>query len=438
MKKIKYLSSVSILPLLLFSCASSLSKEGKWIKYSVMSYITASDYSTVKPFAADMTLRYFISNSIKNPDSFEETLTSTFEKDVKYYHYIFDRHHYYYNNEEKTSYYTSLKTINDSYGTNKEVVCPKELYDLLKEGVRYTELTSGYFSFFSGRLVDFWDEILTECSDNVPYTLLDPLFNEENNELLKRLVYTTPTVEEAKHLLTFNDEKCSVIFNTLENIYYNDELLERDSASSLYRPLITAGAIAKGYATKLIQDDLISKNYTSGFLNSGSSSISHLSKPNYTKKNYQEITFADPRNLYVRVGAFKFNIYDKVNLSTSGNYSSKSYEMMINDQKIRRHHIINPYSGEPEQLHESITLVSKSFDAGQLDAFSTALLCQSEQDILAFRKKVLSEFPSFDLDIIILDLDSDKETLLIKSTSTFSSSLKVVEDCAKAKVIYFE
>ena len=102
MKKIKYLSSVSLLPLLLFSCASSLSKEGKWIKYSVMSYITASDYSTVKPFAADMTLRYFISDSIKNPDSFEETLTSTFEKDVKYYHYIFDRHHYYYNNEEKT------------------------------------------------------------------------------------------------------------------------------------------------------------------------------------------------------------------------------------------------------------------------------------------------------------------------------------------------
>ena len=188
----------------------------------------------------------------------------------------------------------------------------------------------------------------------------------------------------------------------------------------------------------MIQDDLISKNYTSGFLNSGSSSISHLSKPNYTKKNYQEITFADPRNLYVRVGAFKFNIYDKVNLSTSGNYSSKSYEMNIDGQKIRRHHIINPYSGEPEQLHESITLVSKSFDAGQLDAFSTALLSQSEQDILAFRKKVLNEFPSFDLDIIILDLDSDKETLLIKSTSTFSSSLKIVEDCAKAKVIYFE
>ena len=50
--------------------------------------------------------------------------------------------------------------------------------------------------------------------------------------------------------------------------------------------MITAGAIAKGYATKLIQDDLISKNYTSGFLNSGSSSISHLSKPNYIKKNY--------------------------------------------------------------------------------------------------------------------------------------------------------
>lgn len=438
MKKWKILSSISILPILLFSCASSLSKEGKWIKYSVVSYVTAADYSTVKPFATDMSLRYFISDSIKNPDSFEETLTSTFEQKVKYYHYIFDRHHYYYNNEDKTSYYTNLKTINDSYGTNTEVVCSKELYNLLKEGVKYTSLTSGYFSFFSGRLVDFWDEILTECSDNVHYTLLDPLFNEENNEKLKRLVYSTPTVEEAKQLLTFNDDNYSVKFNTLDNIYYEGELLERDSASSLYRPLITSGAIAKGYATKLMLEDLISQGYKSGFINSGSSSISHLSKPNYTQKNYQEITFADPRNLYVRVGAFTFNIYDKVNLSTSGNYSSKSYEMNIDGKKIRRHHIINPYSGLPEQLHQSITLISQSFDAGQLDAFSTALLSQSEKDILSFRQTVLKEYPSSDLDIIILDLDEDQETLLIKSTSSFSSSLKIVEDCTKAKVIYLE
>lgn len=440
MKKLKILSCVSVLTLLLFSCASSLSKEGKWLTISVTDKINAADTSTVSPFGTVMSLRYFISDSIKNPSSFEENLSQNFINKVKNYHYQFDRHHYYYASEDKKSYYVSLKTINDSYGTGKEIFCSKELYELLNEGVDCTFLTSSYFSFFSGRLVDYWDNLFDEINEGTPYTLLDPLFSKETKKELEKLVYALPSSQEVGDLLSFNDKNNSIIFNALDDIEFNGEILERSKIKSPYRPLITGGAISKGFATKLIQKELYSEGYKYGFLNSGSSSISHISKPNYTTKNYQKITYADPRNTnFERTAAFSFNIYDKANISTSGNYNlDKFYEFTHEGKVIRRHHIINPFTGESEQYHQAITLYSKTFDAGKLDAFSTALFSQSQEDIIAFRKEILKKYPKNDLEIIILDLDEDQETLLIKSTSTFSSSLKVEEDCQKAKVIYLE
>ena len=440
MKKIKFLSSVSLLPLLLFSCASSLSKEGKWLTISVTVNIIAADTSTVSPFGTVMSLRYFVSDSIKNPDSFEENLSSFFTNKVKNYHYKFDRHHYYYASDDKKSYYVSLKTINDSYGTGKEIFCSKELYELLKEGVNCTLLTSSYFSFFSGRLVDYWDNIFYEISEGTPYTLIDPIFSEETRNELDKLVYALPTNQEIENLLSFNDKNNSIIFNALDDIEFNGEILERSKVKSPYRPLITGGAISKGFATKLIQEELYNEGYKYGFLNSGSSSISHISKPNYTTKKYQKITYADPRNTgFERTAALSFNIYDKANISTSGNYNlDKFYEFSYEGKKIRRHHIINPFNGESEQYHQSITLYSKTFDAGKLDAFSTALFSQSQEDILTFRKEILKKYPKNDLEIILLDLDEDQETLLVKTTSTFSSSLRLEKECQKAKVIYLE
>ena len=68
-----------------------------------------------------------------------------------------------------------------TYGTNNEIKVSEELFGLIKEGIKLTKLTEGYFNILTGGLTDLWDNILSsyEGPDSLLY---DPYYDLETAE----------------------------------------------------------------------------------------------------------------------------------------------------------------------------------------------------------------------------------------------------------------
>ena len=414
--------SLLCLPLI-FSCSKN---DGKWISYSCNEFIATSDNHFVIPFNTQMKISYFKKDNQKNSDTFDDDLFNLYSSSVTQLHKTLDRHYDYLDEQDKQI--TNVKTINDSYGTGEEIICSDELYNLLKLGYNLTLQTNGYFNFFMGNLTDFWDEILTRINDLDPVEDVDPYFNKEQQDEMIRLKESTPTIEEIDGIFEFNDDKKSVIFKSIPDKEEHD----RDNNLSKYRPYITSGGIAKGYATDLIKNILLSKGYTDGYINSGSSSLTSLSDFTFTKKGSQTISIADPRiKGFQREICMSLTLGKDYSLSTSGNYTngmSYSFTDSETGKKVYRHHIINPYTGECSQEHASVTLISHSFSNGELDAFSTAFVNMTTEQGLKFRKQIIYEYSNkynqqYDLDLVYIDI-SDDENLNFTLNSDFSSEIK--------------
>ena len=414
MKK-NLLMSLLCLPLL-FSCNKTKEPNYEWIDISTNStFIYTTKNAIVFPFNTTMSLRYFKNYDLNTYDeNFNKELSSLFLDNVVSLHKKLDRHNYYYVDDNVDDSLkeieTNVKTINDSYGSGEEIVCSDELYSLLKLGYEMTLLTEGSFNFFMGKLTSMWDYILENVSEDYSLLdLLDPYKNPSQANDIKNHIKALPTIKEIENILTFNDENQSVIFNALED----KDGLSRSLNDSKYRPEITSGGIAKGFATDLLKEILLSNGYNQGFLNSGASSITSLSDMDFTEKKYQNISIIDPRtgNSLIKDIALTFKLVKDYSLSTSGNYTyGKSYSFKDNEgNNIYRHHIIDPKTGEPSSNHASVTLVSNSFSNGQLDALSTAFVNTTTSEGLKLREKLLEEFVGYDLSIVFIDITQESK-----------------------------
>lgn len=440
MKKINRFLTLGLLTLSLFSCSERPINEGIWIKYTSTSLkIANKDNINIEPFNTVMSINYFKNSKYSFNEDFDSKLESVFLDNIETLHKQFDRHYYYL--DDDNNLITSIKTINDSYGTGEEVYCSEELYGLVKLGVEYSELTKGYYNFFAGGLVEFWDEIISEVSDGVEVDRLkqiDPYYSKEQKEIMENYSLSMPTLEEINQLITFNDEKKSIIFNSIDDFIKEDgTILSRSQKNSKYRPSITSGGIAKGYATDLLKINLTKEGYTEGWLNSGSSSITLLSKPSFEEYGYQNIGIADPKtSSFFRKAALTLKLYEESSISTSGNYTiGKSYYLNVEGGRIYRHHIVNPFTGDCPQYHNSVTLYSKTFSNGELDALSTAFVSLSVEEGLKYREELLKQKQGYDLEIIYMDdLPTNADKLQITTTSDFNKSLEIVSE--GSKVIY--
>ena len=421
----------------LISCSKEkIINKGEWC---VVSYQTPSIVSTngavVSPFNTVMTLKYF-KNELKTYDeNFDNNIKNIFIDKINSLHKKFDRHYYY--KDENQNIVTSIKTINDSYGSNTPVECDEELYTLLKTGYEMTLLTNGYFNFFIGELNTFWDNIFYLVLDQYEdLTLVDPFFSQEQNYKMQCYAKATPTLDEVQTLLTFDDENLTVTFNTLPDIEFNGETLSRSSKTSTYRPTITTGGIAKGLAVDYIKDTFKNLGYLDGFVNAGSSSIASFSAPTFFEKGYQTFNFADPRSgSLLRTLAVSVKVDFDYGISTSGNYNNKSYSFKPDDEtkRVYRHHIVNPYTGDCSQEHASVTIFSRTFNNAQLDALSTMFVNLPLDQCISFRNELLEKYPSHDLSFIIMDRnDDDSLTIYIDQELKGISTVKA-ENC---KVIY--
>ena len=148
--KLKYLS-ILLCSSSLISCADKVINKGEWlvVSNSTASVLTSTNIPVV-PFNTVMTFKYFKNEKKTYEDNFDEKVKSIFLDQINSLHKLFDRHYNY--KDEDGNIITSIKVINDSYGSNTPIKCDDKLYSLLKVGYEMTLETNGYFNFFVGKL----------------------------------------------------------------------------------------------------------------------------------------------------------------------------------------------------------------------------------------------------------------------------------------------
>lgn len=431
MRKKILLSSILVLNLLC-SC-SPFSDSGSWKSYVFSDKITTGIGANVNPFDTVMQFDYFLYDH--QSENYAKKMEELYKSEIIRLHQLYDTHYKYYYNKEDKIVYNNAYILNQQYGSGKEIYLDQDLYNLLKDSIEYCEISNGYFNIFAGQLSDYWNNIFNSLFPGGVLEELDPLYSLEQKEELERLVAAMPTIEETKSLFTFNDKKRTVIFNELEDVVYNGETLDR-SKDGKYRPELTLGGVAKGYATNLITNLFDKKGYDTAMFFSGGSSMSSVSKPIYDEETTpgQLIQVSDPRTANSLIGkrvAFSFYVDKKFAVSTSGNYTyGKSYSFMDDEERIYRHHIIDLYTGYPANYYRSVTIISNYFDAGILDALSTAFVSMPLNEALEFRKNLLAKYGNkADLEAIFISQEGDNQTgtLKIDATSTFNDTFDVLE-----------
>lgn len=418
--------------ILLSLCSCGENIKGSWNNIvATQDDILTTINTTVPPFNTVMNLNYFLYD--ENETTNEETLstvTKIYNEEVSRLHKQFDRHYYYYEDNSESNIVTNIKTINDSYGTNTPIKCSDELYNLLKTSIYGYEITNGYFNIFTGTLTDYWNQIFDEVY-NFGGSLqdLDPYFSETKRNELELIVSSIPNnIDEVKEQLTFDDANKTVTFNKLDK--------------NIVRPYISVGGVAKGLATDIIKNKFINLGYTDGYLISGGSSISTLSKPIYTNKEKgQNLRVINPAtsNIVEKKTAFSMKFTEEFNFSTSGNYTTgKSYSFVTdNGSIIYRHHIINPFTGYPESYYRSISITTSYFSNALVDIFSTALMNTTIEEGILIRNNIKALYPNGDLNVFYLKQEGlDEEAkMMVYATSNMNKTLKAEDG---VKIVYEE
>jgi len=315
-------------------------------------------------FGTDVSFTMYNSSSIKK-------VFPQVQKYLKKLHYLLDRERLY-------ADVNNLATINLNYGSGEEIMVDELLYDALKLGVELTKLTDGYFNIGAGALADTWQYYYYE-EDGVRYegdrfSKLGLVSEDPSQEDIDAALLCTPSVDDFDELLIFNDDTKGITFNTLPSCGSRGVIL-------------TLGALGKGYAIEKTKEYVSTLTNEVFYINAGSSSnVTNGINP-LKERDTWNVAIQSPYPYSFRSTtqySFNVGIPTSMAISTSGDtekyyflvdgYDEELNEIYIKDEhgiELKRHHIINPISGKPENYWNVITFIS-STRADILDALTTA------------------------------------------------------------------
>ena len=124
--------------------------------------------------------------------------------------------------------------------------------------------------------------------------------------------------------------------------------------------------------------------FESGFmLSAGSSSIITYVPDNAIDLHFS-IGITNPNNTSDMLEALQV---DNKAISSSGDYQ----QYFINEEGVRRHHSLNPFTGYSENTFRGITLIADS-NGGLLDALSTSIYSLKEENVETLIQKMEAEY----------------------------------------------
>ena len=356
----------------------SVDSSYKIVDKSVENIIT-KDGVYVAPFNTVVTLRTFSQKD-------HNDIYPSFNTEMKRLHILFDRYNDFI--DEKGNDIVNLKDINESYGSGNKLVVSQDIINLLDIAIELSEATEGYFNPTLGELIDTWTykyedgEKYTRYS---PYCFedVDPSMDDVNAAKEKVIPYN----ELANHIV-INDEENTVEFKKYQNIE---------------KVTISLGAIAKGYAVEKAKA-IVDEFNVSAMIDGGSSSSYGIGKNPNPDRDYWLVGLASPYKIAGSPQAIANLRFDETyTLSVSGDYES-CYK---NSDGVVRHHILNPYSGMPENYYRVIS-VKSSKRSDILDGLSTSLFnIESTEKVMEIVNNVEKQF---NVEIaVLLEKEVDKE-----------------------------
>ena len=321
--------------------------------------IADADGNMVIPLSADCVI-------ISTDSEKAEFMNKKFEETIIFYHCILDPTH-------EFAGINNIKVINDHYGLEPVKVNP-ELIELLDSAITMSELTNGYFNPTIGKVSSVWKNLFNESHKNS-----DPSSDEVNKNLEATIPY-----DKLRDYIVLDKENNTVEFKKLE--------------TTDLPVIIDLGAYAKGFVMDKCYNALL--KYKAGFLiSAGGSSIVCHTEPTQEKLNW----VIGVKNPNTGNSCFQIKVKDSF-ISTSGDEE----QFFINEEGIRRHHILNPYTGYSENNYRSITLIGNG-RADALDALSTALYNAENTDEVISN---VSEYYGTTIYKAMITEDEDKKLLL--------------------------
>ncbi len=261
----------------------------------------------------------------------EQEFNSYFEKIHRRFqelHRLYDL----YNNYEGVN---NIKTINDNAGI-KPVKAQKEIIDLIVFANDWYRRTGGQTNIAMGSVLRIWHEYRQQGLDDPEVAKLPPM------AALK---------EAAKH--TDIDQVIVDIENS--TVYLADKNMSID-----------VGAVAKGYATELVVQEMKAQGLESAMISSGGQ-IRAIGKPFDGVRERWGVGIQDPNRPIVSENNLLDVIFvNEASVATSGDYQ-RYYTV---DGRVY-HHLIDSETLMPAEYYRAITVMTE--DSGVADFLSTAL-----------------------------------------------------------------
>lgn len=224
----------------------------------------------------------------------------------------------------------NIRDINVNAGV-QPVEVSHEIIDLLELGKSMYNTTGGKVNIAFGSVISLWHDC-REYSLSNPSSAMLP----DNGAL----------AEAAKH--------CSI----------DDIIIDREAGTVFISDSGTAidvGAVAKGYATEMIADRLISEGRDFITINAGGNVRCIGTKPDGSKWN---IGIANPNN------PLQDTYIDIVQIAGGSAVTSGVYQRYFTVNGKNYHHIIDPDTLYPEDRYLSVSILTEN--SGFADAISTA------------------------------------------------------------------
>lgn len=406
MKKKTFLFSFFLTISILSGCmtgnpTSSSGASGK--EYEVIrSYVpnvVSLDNTITSPFGTVMTLVTYCQddNSIIFP---------SFKNEILRLHKLFDRYYYY--ADENNEKINNLKVLNDSYGSGKILKVDKDMIELLKLSIELSELTEGYFNPTMGVLIDTWNYVEKDGQKYLrfsPYCLKEE--DIDNSEVVEAMDNIVP-YDKLNEVIVIDE-----VNNTVEFKRYND----------VDNVVISLGAIAKGYAVEKCKKMVETYNVPL-MIDGGSSSSYALYDNPHPDRDYWSIVISSPYKQFLEpIGLLKARFNGTYALSVSGDYENCFYFENEDGSKTIRHHLLNPYTGYPENYNRVISLKCDS-RSDVLDGLSTALFSIESIEKVLDILKVVEDYFSLDIEVLLeREIDQINQKIDVYITKDYKDTL---------------
>jgi len=298
-----------------------------------------------------------------NQKTFDEE-AAYLEERLTFYHQQFDI----YNEYDGVN---NLATVNKLAGSTP-IVVDQALVDFLLFCKEMYTLTKGKTNIAMGSVLALWHDYRA-WGENNPDAVLPPM-----KDLLA-----------ANQHVDIND----LIVNDDDNtVFFKDSRLKLD-----------VGAIAKGYATQKVTDEVKAKGYDNFILSVGGNVCAVGTK---IEGALWRVGVQNPDQTAIDSTLMDINLKDQT-VVTSGDYQ-RFYEV----KGVKYHHLIDPVTLMPASYMRAVSIVTE--DSGLADALSTAVFLMPVDEGKAFVESLDGVEAIFILNDMSLVYTSGFEALIVK------------------------